>query len=110
MRNKDRTYSDCLDLAMAATAYGQHRGNENGKKLVAAISNIHPRLPHVSILSPDITSIEQTIRSALSCGRAAGLSWQEMRLIFNEETEKVPPSLIDAVSDFERTVRGSMLQ
>jgi len=110
MAHCDHTSRLCLELAMAATAYGKHRGRAVQLRLSSTIHTVLPLLPHSAAALPSKEDAEHLVRSALTCGRSAGLSWHDMAAIFNDVNEHVAPALPDAMKQLQKTVNGERLQ
>lgn len=109
MAHRDRTSTLAMQLAMAATAWSNHRGRDNQERLAQSITDILPLLPvtECRILPGKIHAI-QIVKSALACGRSAGLSWHEMSVLFNEVNEQLPPPLPVAFKNLQRDLKGTL--
>jgi len=92
-----------MELAMAATAYARSRGTHTRQHLFSAVHALLAKVPFSGRVL-DKSDMADAVRAALACGRSAGLSWQDMRIIFNEENEKAPAPLSVAMAEFEKSV------
>ncbi|MBL4906954.1 MAG: hypothetical protein JKX94_05830 [Sneathiella sp.] len=108
---RDQLRAFCMTLAMSATNYGNHRSWENRSQLVKAIESILVTLP-VRDINSHLSSehIMSIVRHALICGRAHGLSWSEMRSIFNDVNEKAPPTALEALKKLSNSIQGRVAQ
>lgn len=108
---KDHMTSLCMNLAMTSTAFSRHRGTLNQANLTSAIDAMLPHLPAANpVMIPNKEEAKCVVRSALACGRSAGLTWHEMRVQFNEAAEQLPPPLPDAMQRLQKSIHGEYVQ
>ncbi len=108
---RDQLSTICMTLAMSATNYKNNRSRENRSQLIKAIEIIIISLPAQDIDSHfSCEQISNIVRDALICGRSYGLTWSEMRSIFNEVNEKVPPTALEALENLNGSIQGWVIR
>lgn len=108
---RDQMRTDCLNLALRATCYGNHRGSSNKYELLTAIQQVTSHFQSVDC-SAEISREDalRIVHSALLLGRSYGLGAPDFRDIINEIVEEVPPTHRAAICALVETLPGRVVQ